>query len=214
MKHYKDREKAGEILADKIERVGIENPIILALPRGGVPVAKEIAQRLHSRFDLLMVKKIGAPGNPEFAVGAVSEDAEPVLDYDTIRDHGFDLKVVKRTASERITEVQGQMRKFRGTAEAPVIEGRVVLLVDDGIATGASVKAAMQILRKRNPSRIIVVAPVGSKAAITELKKLGIEVICPLQPEPFFSVGSWYDDFGQVTDEEVVALLAQSKPSL
>lgn len=209
MEHFQNRSQAGKILAERLMRFKDRHPLILALPRGGVPLAYEIAKKLHAPMDLLMVKKIGAPGRPEVAVGAVSEDSKPRLNTDFISRYHVDAVAVDEIAQEKIKEIRAQMAKLRGGKAPLPITGKLVILVDDGIATGATFLAALEYVRSKNPEEIIVAAPVGAPDSIYKLQALADEVICLMAPKNLSSVGQWYEDFDQVSDETVLEIMQQ-----
>lgn len=209
MKAFIDRKQAGQQLADKLLKFKDQNPLILGLPRGGVPVAFEVAKKLKAPLDVLMVKKIGAPDNPEFAIGAVSEDAKPLLNEALIKSRHIDRQIVNKIAQQKIKEIREQMHRFRGKKLPADFVNKVVIIVDDGIATGATLFAAIQFLRLKKPMKIVVAAPVGARDTIYKLQATADEVICLQAPEDFRSVGLWYHSFNQVADEEVTHILQE-----
>lgn len=205
---YADRADAGRKLADALEsyRFGGEL-IVLALPRGGVPVAFEIASRLRAPLDIYMVRKLGVPGHPELAMGAVASDASYVVDQGLIDQAGVTPAQFREVMTGELAELQRRQEAYHDGRSVEFL-GRTILLVDDGLATGATMFAAVEALRTRKPAKIIVAAPVASQQAYHLLESVADAVICPLRPVPFFSVGFYYNDFGQVPDEEVSRLLA------
>ncbi|MDG0817402.1 erythromycin esterase family protein [Bdellovibrio svalbardensis] len=211
---FQDRHEAGEALGRKLLSYKEENPLILAIPRGGVPIAAAVAKILGADMDLLMVKKIGAPNNPELAIGAVSESGEPWLNKKLIRRLNVNTKKIEATLAEKTSEVRNQMKKFRGDSPIKEVKGRTLIVVDDGIATGATLQAAVELLKTRKPKKIIVAAPVAPKSSVEEILRVADEVICLETPEPFHAVGNFYHDFTQVEDEDVLAYLhpQQAKP--
>ncbi|MGZ3798326.1 MAG: erythromycin esterase family protein, partial [Pseudobdellovibrionaceae bacterium] len=211
MVHFQNRTEAGVILADKLshlkEEIKKEKPLVLAIPRGGVPVAFEVAKKLHADLDLLIVKKIGAPDNPELAIGAISEEGAPWLNNNLIDYYGITAKEMEPLINEKLAEVKNLAFQLRGSHAAIPVEGRTLIIVDDGIATGATLRVAIQFLRQRNPKKIIIAVPVAPEATLEPLRQLADEVICLETPSPFIAVGEWYRDFSQVSEGEVLNLL-------
>ncbi|WP_413287766.1 phosphoribosyltransferase family protein [Bdellovibrio sp. HCB337] len=215
MDRFKNRQEAGQLLAEKLVSYKSLSPLILAIPRGGVPVAFEVAQKLDAEMDLLMVKKIGAPGNPELAIGAVSEDGKPWFNNKVIRVIGLDPRDLKEIAKNKSLEVQAQVRKLRGESPAIPMKDRNVIVVDDGIATGATLLAAINILKERHARKIIVAAPVAPLSTLQEIEKVVDEVVCLRTPFPFIAVGDWYSEFRQVEDQKVLEFVEKSsRPSV
>ncbi|MEK2646251.1 alpha/beta fold hydrolase [Bdellovibrio sp. BCCA] len=211
MERFAGREEAGRLLGEKLISLKDQNPVVLAIPRGGVPLAFEIAKMLKSPLDLLMVKKIGAPRQPELAVGAVSEDGEPLFNDSVIKFLSLKKTYLNQAAKQKTSEIQEQLKKFRGSKKTENVKNKTVIIVDDGIATGATLLAAIQFLRKKEPKKIIVAAPVAAKETVEKIKKVADDVICLMTPENFVAVGLWYEDFTQVSDEEVIRLIAESR---
>jgi putative phosphoribosyl transferase len=204
---YLNRTDAGRQLADRLESYRGHSTIVLALPRGGVPVASVIADRLGATLYILVVRKIGAPGNQEFGLGAVAEGGIRFLDGRLIRELGLrpeDLEAEVRVQTEAVDRLA---RRLRGGRPPPVLEGRTVVLVDDGMATGGTVQSAVQAVRLQRPSRLVLAVGVSSREAVLALRPLVDAVICPLIPRRLFAVGEWYREFLPVPDEEVVAVL-------
>ncbi len=205
---FVDRRDAGRQLAAELAPFAGEAPVIVALPRGGVPVAWEVARALNAPLDILAVRKLGAPGNPELGVGAVVEDGTGVLDPRSAATVGMTQAELEATLARESRELSRRVERYRdGRASIPV-QGRTVIIVDDGLATGLSDLAAVRALRTRGAGRILVAVPVGSSEAVSMLAGEADRVICLEVPRRLLGVGMWYDDFSPVSDEEVVALLA------
>ncbi|WP_341713227.1 phosphoribosyltransferase [Erythrobacter sp.] len=206
---FANRRSAGHALAEAVARLDIEDPLVLALPRGGVPVAFEVARRLNAPLDILLVRKIGAPGHEEYGIGALVDGSNPqvVIDEAVARMVGADADYINREVEHQLRELERRRAAYR-TAPPISPTGRNVILVDDGIATGGTVKVALQALRKSAASRIILAVPVAPRSALLALQSLCDEIVCLLAPEPFYAVGAHYLDFGQTSDSEVVQLLA------
>lgn len=204
MKRFEDRNEAGYLLAERLAEYKTSDPVILALPRGGIPIAKIIASSLHAPLDLIFIRKIGVPGNEEFAVGAVAEDEKPLLNEELISHYNLDRKIIAGSVSEQIKEIRSRSKRYRKVFKPISFEGRTVIVVDDGLATGASMKAALTWLKTKVVKEIIVAVPVSSREGIEEIKPLCNEVISLIVPPQLWSVGSWYHNFKQLTDEEVL----------
>jgi putative phosphoribosyl transferase len=205
---FRDRREAGRRLGEALARHDLGDAVVLGLARGGVPVAYEVAAQLGAPLDVLVVRKVGAPGNPEYGLGAVAEDGVTMLDETSVkRFGGYDIDDV--VARER-REVQRRVEHYRGGRAAAPVEGRTAVIVDDGIATGGSATAAVRTARQRKAGRVIVAAPVGAPQSVEHLREEADEVICLGTPEVFFAVGAYYRDFGQTSDAEVVELLARA----
>ncbi|MBX3191055.1 MAG: phosphoribosyltransferase [Labilithrix sp.] len=208
---FRDRSEAGRELAHRLLRYRAAAPIVLALPRGGVPVAFEVARELGAPLDVCVVRKIGAPFQPELGIGAVAEDGAVYVDRETVDLIGMDEEEVARLAVQKRAEVDERVRRFRRGAPPPDVRGRVVILVDDGIATGGTARAALQTLRMRGAGRIVLAVPVGATDSLDDLALIADEVVC-LAPQPsLIAVGIWYDDFRPTTDDDVVELLDRAR---
>jgi predicted phosphoribosyltransferase len=206
---FRDRHEAGRALADLLsEYRGRKDVVVLGVPRGGVPVAYEIARALHVPLDVFSVRKLGVPGHEELAMGAIGTGGARVLNYDVIDTLHVPHDTVVRVAEREGRELERREHAYRDQRHFPELEGRTAILVDDGIATGASMLAAIAALRQRHPARVIVAVPVGPQDSCAFLRQYADEVICARTPEPFGGVGAWYDDFTQVGDDEVRALLS------
>jgi predicted phosphoribosyltransferase/predicted alpha/beta-hydrolase family hydrolase len=207
---FLDRDDAGRQLAAELAEYAGEQPVVVALPRGGVPIAAEVARALAAPIDILAVRKLGAPGNPELGVGAVAEDGTGVLDPQSAGLAGMTQARLDATLARESGELRRRVERYRdGRAPIPV-SGRTVIVVDDGLATGLTDLAAVRAVRKRGARRIVVAAPVGSSQAVSMLAGEADRVICLMVPERFFGVGRWYRDFEPVSDAQVLALLAQA----
>lgn len=209
---FRNRSDAGRRLAEALtEYAGRADAIVLALPRGGVPVAAEIASRLKLPLDVFLVRKLGVPGHPELAMGAIAAGGIEVLSHDLIRDLQIPPHLVEQVAVRERLELERRDRLFRGDRSSPVVRGRTVLLVDDGLATGSSMEAAILALRTAEPGSIVVAVPVGASETCERLRRVADAVVCVATPFPFHAVGQWYDDFTQTSDDEVRQLLAATE---
>lgn len=207
---FENRADAGRQLAVKLAGMGLHKPVVLALPRGGVPVAAEVARALAAPLDLVLVRKIGAPQQPELAIAAIADGAEPALeiDEDTLAGSGASRSYVLQEAARQLQEIE--RRRFYLQGRAPLdLYGCTAVVVDDGIATGTTVRAALQALRLRQPQRVVLAVPVAPASELPRLRGLVDELVCLHAPEYFGSVGRHYADFEQTGDDEVVALLRE-----
>lgn len=184
--------------------------LVLALPRGGVPVAYEIANTLQVPLDLLVVRKLGVPGYAELAMGAIASGGVQVFNPQLLQLHQIDQACINSVVAREYRELQRREQAYRGTRPAPSIAGQQIILVDDGVATGATMHAAVLAVRKQAPARIIIAIPVAATDSLDELRPLVDEIVCPCRPEMLFSIGRWYLDFSQVSDEQVCALLQRA----
>ncbi len=207
---YADRRDGGRQLAEALGAYRNEpDLLVLALPRGGVPVAFEVAAALEAELDLLIVRKLGVPGQSELAMGAIASGGVVVLNRDLIRDLRIDTDAIERIRRQEWDELGRRERAYRETRDPPRMKGRCVIVVDDGLATGATMRAAVQAVRSAAPSRLVVAVPVAPADAV-DLAGDADEVVCPLQPAHFSAVGRWYTDFTQTSDNEVRTLLAEA----
>jgi putative phosphoribosyl transferase len=207
---FRDRRDAGQALARSLLRhAGQPNVLVLALPRGGVPVAAEVARALGAPLDVFVVRKLGVPGQPEFAMGALASGGVRVLDTEVVKALGIPDAVIDAITAVEGDELKRRERAYRGTRPLPRVAGQTVILVDDGLATGSSMRAAVEALRQQGPARIVVAVPVGAPETCAALGALADEVVCARAPEPFRAVGLWYEDFSQTTDDEVREALEQ-----
>jgi len=207
---FRDRHDAGRRLAVVLMSLVEERPVVLALPRGGVPVGVEVARALGAPLEILAVRKLGAPGNPELGVGAVTEDGTGVLDPQSAGTVGMTQEMLDATVEVESAELRRRVERYRDGRAAIPVEGRTVIVVDDGLATGLTDLAAVRALRKRGAANIVVAAPVGSSQSVSMLGEEADRVVCVTVPERLFGVGMWYRDFTPVSDEEVLALLAEA----
>ena len=208
---FRDRHDAGRVLARKLDTyAGRRDLLVLALPRGGVPVAFEVARALGAPLDILLVRKLGVPGYEERAFGAVASGGVRVLDSEMMRRARISEAAVITATHRELDELARRGELYRSGRGPLAVQGRTVVLVDDGLATGASMRAAVQALRMMGPAAIVVAVPVAPAEACQELSYVADEVVCAAMPRPFRNVGEWYDDFSQLTDEEVVRLLTEA----
>ena len=205
---FRDRADAGRQLAARLAGYA-DRPdvLVLALPRGGVPVAFEVAQALDAPLDIFLVRKLGVPGHEELAMGAIATGGVRVLNAAVVHGLGIPEDVLATVVAQEEHELQRREQLYRSGRPAPEVAGRTVILVDDGLATGSTMRAAVAALRRRQPARLIVAVPVGSQETCAELGAEADEVVCAHTPEPFYAVGIWYADFAQTTDAEVRDLL-------
>lgn len=210
----RDRKDAGEKLASRLSHYARDRPVVLALPRGGVPVGFEIARRLGVPLEVLIVRKIGAPGNPEYGLGALVEDGSRFVDERRVREEGFSPSDLEPTIARELDEIRRRAEAYRGGRPPVELAGQVVILVDDGMATGASVFAAVRAVRARRPRRLVVAVGVAPPDTVSRLAREADEVVVLIAPPVFFAVGEWYREFDQVSDDEVEDLLARSRAPL
>lgn len=206
---FEDRQDAGRALAERLsDYAGRPDVIVLALPRGGVPVGAEVARALGAPLDVLVVRKLGLPGQEELAMGAIASGGVRVLNEEVVSLTGVPREVIDRVAEEEGRELERREAAYRGDRPPPDVAGRTVILVDDGIATGSTLRAAVEALRKQGPARIVVAVPTAPKAACEALGEVADEVICVTTPEPFSAISLSYRSFPQMSDEEVREILA------
>ena len=206
---YADRADAGRRLAAHLRAyAGRPDVLVLALPRGGVPVGYEVARALGAPLDVFLVRKIGVPGHEELAMGAIATGGVRVVNRAVVDQLRVSPRVIDQVAALEEVELKRREAAYRGTRPAPEVRGRTVILVDDGLATGSTMRAAAAALKQQGPARLVVAVPVAAAETCQELRREVGEVVCALTPEPFYAVGLWYHDFSQTTDDEVRALLA------
>src|SRR5204863_5245011 len=208
---FEDRFEAGRVLASKLsEFSGRDDVVVLALPRGGVPVGYEVAQALHAPLDVFVVRKLGTPGQEELAMGALASGGTIVLNREVIQALGISQSTIDAVAARENPELERREREYRDGRPALQVEGRTVILVDDGLATGSSMRVAIKALRKELAAQVVVAVPVASPSACSEFETEADKIVCAATPEPFWAVGQWYRNFSQTTDEEVSELLARA----
>lgn len=208
---FKDRADAGRAVARRLEGERLQpDPLVLALPRGGAPVGFEVARALDAALDVFVVRKLGVPGQPELAMGAIASGGVRVLNDAVIEALGIPQATVAAVVDRERAEVERRERAYRGDRPAEPVRGRAVALVDDGLATGATMRAAVLSVRQQAPARLVVAVPVAALDACAAFDSDVDRIVCAATPEPFYSVGLWYEDFAQTTDEEVRVLLAEA----
>jgi len=207
---FKNRVEAGRRLGAELAELKGSDVVVLGIPRGGVVVANEVARALGSPLDIVVTRKIGAPGEPEFALGAVTQEGEVVMDRDAAESLGASPEYLDDEARRKQNEVRERMQAFRRDRPYPHLEGKTVVIVDDGIATGNSIEAAIISVKRRNPKDIIIAVPVAPPDAVERLSREGAKVVCLEKPWLFMAIGEFYQDFGQVDDSEVRRILDES----
>ena len=209
MRLYRDRSEAGQVLATRLTKYA-DRPdvLVLALPRGGVPVAFEVAKALHAPLDVFVVRKLGVPGHEELAMGAIATGDVRVINLEVVRMLNIPEAVIDAVAAREQQELLRREQLYRDDRPPPDVTGRIVILVDDGLATGSTMRAAVIALRQQHPARIVVAVPVAAPSTCEEFETEVDEIVCAQSPEPFYGVGYWYEDFSQTSDKEVHDLLA------
>jgi putative phosphoribosyl transferase len=212
VRRFRDREEAGRALAEDLRRyAGRRDMVVLGLPRGGVVVAFEVARELGVPLDIFLVRKLGAPGHEELAAGAVASGDVMLLNDDVVRELGINARQIEQIATRERGLLARREAIYRGHSSPVALSGKTVILVDDGLATGATMRTALASARRLDPARIVVAVPTAPAETCTTLAAEADEVVCLMTPSPFFSVGEWYEDFGQTSDDEVVALLERAR---
>jgi predicted phosphoribosyltransferase len=208
---FADRREAGAALAARLEHYAHRTDVVvLALPRGGVPVGYEVARALAAPLDVFVVRKLGLPGHAELAMGAIASGGVRVLNQEVLQAYPISRETVDDVTRAEVRELERRERAYRGGRPLAPVDGKTVLLVDDGLATGSTMRAAVLAVRRLHPARVVVAVPVGASQTCHALRDAADEVVCASTPEPFNAVGLWYADFPQTTDEEVQQLLAQA----
>ncbi|MCW3149378.1 phosphoribosyltransferase [Stutzerimonas stutzeri] len=208
---FPDRVQAGRALAERLAQEGAWNDaLVLALPRGGVPVGYEVAQRLGLELDILVVRKLGTPGNRELAMGAIASGGVRVMNEDIVRYIHVTRAEIDGTIAQETHELQRREQAYRGERPRPVVEGRAVILVDDGLATGATMRAAVQAVRKLGAGSITVAVPVAAPESVAQLERMAERVVCLHMPHDLYAIGRWYVNFDQTSDQQVVELLQRA----
>jgi Predicted phosphoribosyltransferases len=210
---FENRRQAGKVLAEKLTSYADrDDVVVLALPRGGVPVAFEVAQLLHAPLDVFVVRKLGVPGQEELALGAIAPGGERVLNFGLVRALGITQPMIERITERETIELKRRESLYRASLHPVEIRGKTVVVVDDGLATGATMQVAVEALKRNEPREIVVAVPIGSRQTCAEFaNKADVLCVCAVTPEPFYGVGAWYQDFSQTTDDEVRELLDQAR---
>jgi putative phosphoribosyl transferase len=207
---FRDRSEAGRLLARRLRGLRRRHPVVLGLPRGGIPVAAEVARELGAALDVLVVRKLGCPWQPELGIGAIGEEDVRVLNDELIGGLGLGPAAIEEVTAREQGELDRRVRRYRGDRPPIDLHGRTVIVVDDGIATGSTAKAAVAVVQRRGASRVVLAVPAASNRSLRDLSALADEVVCLESSEAFWAVGEFYDDFTQTTDDEVAAALAAS----
>ncbi|HEU4736749.1 MAG TPA: phosphoribosyltransferase family protein [Solirubrobacterales bacterium] len=209
---FSSRRDAGRQLAAALLPLAAERPVVIGLPRGGVPVAEEVAVALGAVLEVLAVRKIGAPGNPEYGIGAIAEDGTRVLDRGAVAALEIDDDTMAAIVARESAELSRRVEAYRGGRAAIALRGRTAIVVDDGVATGVTDTAALRAARRREPRRLVLAVPVCAPDSAARLRAEADELVCLIEPEPLYGVGQWYEDFAQVADAGVLAALARAGP--
>ena len=208
---FHDRTDAGRQLAAALAAyAGRPDVLVLALPRGGVPVAAEVARGLGAPLDIFLVRKLGMPGHEEFAIGAIASGGVRIVNESTLRDYGVSREQLDSVAEAEQRELERREHRYRGDRPRLDVRGKTIILIDDGLATGSTMRAALAALRQEGPARIVVAVPAAPPETCVEMQSIVDDMICLVTPEPFYAVGLWYEDFAQTTDDEVRELLTRA----
>ena len=207
---FEDRSDAGKRLATHLQQLDLVDPVVLALPRGGVPVGVEVAAALHAPVDVFVARKVGAPGQSEYGIGAIAEGGVVVAHDRALRALRLSPEQFERLAGLECDELDRRVRDYRGTRALPELGGRDVVLVDDGLATGVTAEAALRALRGRGPRQLVLAVPVCARQTADRLRGIADQVVCTHAPADFWAVGQWYETFDQTTDAEVLELLERA----
>ena len=209
---FSDRVEAGRKLASElVDFLRNRSVIVLAIPRGGVVVGYEVAHKLKVPLDIIIPRKIGAPSNPELAIGAVTEDGTAILDEKLVGYLNVSRRYIEEESKRQLKEIERRLKAYRGDVPYPNLTNRIVIIVDDGVATGSTIRAALSSLRKRKAKQVVIAVPVGPAETIKELEEKADRVVCLFIPEEFYAIGQFYENFDQTSDEEVIRLLKLSK---
>jgi predicted phosphoribosyltransferase len=212
MDRFINREEAGQVLARMLSQyANRDDVLVLALPRGGVPVAFEVARALHAPLDVFIVRKLGLPQHEELAMGAIASGGVRVLNQDVVEGLHVPPQIIDQVAQREEIELQRRQRLYRDDRPEPDVRGKTVVLIDDGLATGSTMRAAAEALHKLGPAKIVIAVPVAAPSTCDEFRKIVDEIVCAATPEPFHAVGIWYDDFDQTSDKEVRQLLDRAR---
>lgn len=209
---FRDRIDAGRLLAERLSRYRSRGAVVLAIPRGGVVIGAEVASTLDASLNVTIPRKIGAPGNPELAIGAVTEEGEAFLDTALVGSLGVTQSYIEAQTRMEVEEIRRRMKTYLGDQRRPELKERIVILVDDGIATGATMKAAVRSVRRQDPAKVVVAVPVAPPETVESLKDVADTVVCLRAPTAFYAIGQFYQDFEQVGDAEVISILRKAKP--
>ena len=208
---FMDRRDAGQRLAERLSSMGLEDPLVLALPRGGVPVGYEVAVALRVPLEVFVARKIGAPGHEELGIAAIAEGLDEPVATALVAQLGLSASDLEALAAREHETLRRRVSRYRAGRSLPSVEQHDVILVDDGLATGVTAEAALRSLRQRRPRRLVLAVPVCSPDTADRLRRIADEIVCIFAPDVMFAVGSWYEDFAQTTDGEVITLLEESR---